>query len=503
MKNNFLIYLIWIIFGIFLLYSMSSIFMYFDDFGMASLSYKYVEPNVQGQNFTFSQLRHFLWQTYLGWSGRVLFHGLMILMLKNIWIYRVAQSASVLIGFIALYRLSSGKRLSAPAALFSVSLYGVFSFHMFRGGFFWFSASALYVLPLAFFFAGCLIMRNVENKAKNRLGIIILGSFSFFLAGISQEQTAFTVAAFTTFLCIFDYIQFKKIALFRIPFLAASIFGSGFLLLAPGNFKRFQLSDFEAPVSFSLRIAQNLYMMSWNYLNSTDNMPFVLLFSFFICYICRILRKNNKLNKILFLAVFPCSLVFIILSILSPLKDTFSLLKVALPVSFYICVLFSIFVISKYLFYLNDRYLAALFCGALFSQITMLFYAPYIEERMEIIFYLALFALFIRTFTDMQAAIPKEKLLVWVLLPVVLMSSANLAYITRGYLLNKPANKYNDSILRQASQDIKAGIEHAEIILMQMPDGRFACDFPVSMHFYLREFYDIPDEVEIHYPPYW
>jgi len=501
-ENIFITYMIWIVFGIFLLYSMSNVFMYFDDFGYASLSYGYVEPNVQGQNFTFSQLQHFLWQTYLGWSGRVVFPGLKILMLKNIWIYRIAQSVSVLISFIFLYRFSSGKRLSAVTALFSISLYGVFSFEMFRTGFYWFSASATYVLPLAFFFAGCLIMRNIENNPKNKLGHIILGSFSFFMAGISQEQTALTLAAFITILCILDYIRCKKNISFRFPLLAASIFGSGILLSAPGNFKRFQSHGLEAPMSLFQKITRNLDLMSRHYLDSNANMIFILLFSCFVCYICYILLKSNKLNKVLFLAIFPCSLFFIILSILSPFKDIFSILNVVLPVSFYIYVLFSLYIISKYLVLIKDRYLTALFFGALFSQITMLFYSPYIVERMEIIFYFALFALFIHTFTDMQATISKEKLFVWVLLPIVLMSSVNLTYKTRGYLLNKPVNIYNDNILRQASQDIKAGIEYTEINLMQMPDARFASDFPDYMFFWIREFYDIPNEVEIHYPPY-
>jgi hypothetical protein len=57
--------------------------------------------------------------------------------------------------------------------------------------------------------------------------------------------------------------------------------------------------------------------------------------------------------------------------------------------------------------------------------------------------------------------------------------------------------------LRQVSQEIKAGIEHTEIELMQMPNARFAGDFPEYVHWWMREFYDIPNEVEIHYPPYW
>ena len=500
-KNKIFIYVIWTGFGIFLLYSMCNVFMYFDDFGLASLSYAYVEPDVQGQNFTFSQLRHFLWQTYLNWSGRIVFLGFLILMLHNVWIYRIVQSITVLISFIALCRLSSGKRLSAATALFSVSLYGVFHFEMFRSGFYWFTASAIYVLPLAFFFAGSLVMRNIENNPKTGLGHIIIGSFFFFMAGISQEQTAFTLVTFIMILCIFDYIQNKKIKLSRFPFLLASIFGSGLLLLAPGNFRRFQAGEMDSPMSLFQTIKQNLFTMSDNYLNLTDNMPFLILFACFICYIGYILWKANKINKFVCLAMFPYSLFFLLLPVIF---NKFNKLQIYLYALFYICyALFSIYIITKYLVHIKDRYLAAFFYGALFSQITMLFYSPYIVERMKIIFYFALFALFIRTFADMWATISKKELLVCVLLPVMLMSSINLAYITNGYSLNKQANIYNDNLLKKASQDIKAGKELKEIDLVTMPNARFANDFHEFIHWWLREFYDIPNDIPIHYAPYW
>ena len=39
--------------------------------------------------------------------------------------------------------------------------------------------------------------------------------------------------------------------------------------------------------------------------------------------------------------------------------------------------------------------------------------------------------------------------------------------------------------------------------LTPMPDGRFAGDFPYFMQPWLHAFYEIPDSVEIHYPPDW
>jgi len=495
--------MIWGIFGIFLIYSMSFVFIYFDDFGYGSLSYFYTQPDVHGTNYTFSQLISYLQQIYLEWSGRVIFPGFKILMLReNLWIIRIVQSISVLISFIALHHLSARKNSSWATTLFSCSLYGVFSFPMFSVGFYWFSASATYVWPLAFFFSGCVLMRHIENNETMRKPApIALACFCFFMTGISQEQTAFMLAVFMFVFCVFDYIQSSKIHFYRLAFLISSGIGCGFLLLAPGNFNRFHDDNAKLSLSLFPRIAQNMNTMSEQYLNLRRNIIFIIIFTCFICYIAHSLYKTGKLDKRLYRAVFPLSLFFILMPFLLHLQPAVS--RGITVAFFYAYFTLSIYFIMKYLICLRDNYLTAFFIGALSSQMVMLFYSPYIVERMKTIFYFSLFAIFIRTFADMQSIIPKKKLMVCVLIPIVLVSSANLAYITYGYSLNKKDNIYNDQLLRQASQDIKKGNPPESIVLRPMTDGRFASDFPDFVRFWMREFYDIPHSIEVHYPPYW
>jgi len=170
--------LVWAGFAAFQLWSMSLVFMFFDDFGYASLSYAYVVPDVAGTDFTIAQLVHFLREIYLGWGGRVLFHGLFVLILRDggLWAMRIIQSISVFLSFYLLYKLSTestfGRGEARPAtstrvklSLFTCALYGAFSFGMFRVGFMWFTASAIFVIPIVFVFAAWYLMDRIRSGA--------------------------------------------------------------------------------------------------------------------------------------------------------------------------------------------------------------------------------------------------------------------------------------------------------------------------------------------------
>jgi hypothetical protein len=497
-----LIWVVFAIFGILLFCSMTFVFFYWDDFGYASLSYIYNEPDVAGQNFTFAQLINYLGQMYIGWSGRVVYTGLMIVMLKNIWVYRIAQSIAVLIIFIALHRLAAKEKCNAVTALFCCSLYGAFSAEMFYEGFYWFSASATYILPLVFFFIGCLLVRYMDSgEPKNRKALILLGGGAFFLAGLSQEQTAFTLGAFLALLIVFDYLQNKKIRRHYLLFLLMAVLGSAFLLLAPGNFNRMEWGDSDDTIPDRIlgrsRAYTNMVYLALYYIE-LKNIIFLLLLLFFVCYISYVLWKSGQLNSILYLFSLAAALFLLLLSYLwnsGRLATTIINSWDKFLLAVYVPLLFFVGLILKYLYFIKERYLAAFFLGALFSQITVLFYAPYFVGRMIIIFYFAMFALFIRAFADWQAKVPKKKLQLCVLLPLIVVSSFHLWSITRDYILEREVQIYNDRLLRQTAESIRGGtdLEYVEIIEVSPLINS-------NYEFYLwcmQEFYDIPHDVEL------
>jgi hypothetical protein len=174
--------------------------------------------------------------------------------------------------------------------------------------------------------------------------------------------------------------------------------------------------------------------------------------------------------------------------------------NIAVTVLFYLLVILFLCVVFKWLGHIGDRYLTALFTGALLSQLFNLLFAPGFPVRVATILYFSFFALFIRAFADMQFAVPHEKLLAWVLLPIIMMSSVKMAYTTVGYMRNYRVNVSNIEVLRQASADIKAGKVVEIVEILPAPTGfgiNIEHAMEVGYYYDICEFYDLPYDIVI------
>ncbi|MCL1801417.1 MAG: DUF6056 family protein [Promicromonosporaceae bacterium] len=489
---------IWVAFGVFLLYSMSFVFMYADDFGYASLKYVYELPGVQGHDFTFAQLSRFLRGIYFNWSGRVIFPGLKILMLvNNIWIIRIAQSLSVLIVFcfLAILPLRGLKRNLATTA-FTISLYGAFAFEMYRGGFLWFSASISFVVPLVFFFLAWFLVQRIREDLTNSTFQVIVCCASLFLAAVSAEQTAITAAVLIAGLAVHDLARNRRFQRRMLWCVASVVSGSAFLILAPGNYARFTVQEHLATESAFHRAIANFYSMAATILDIRGNGVFLVAFASFICYLAyRVIVSKIGFFQIGY-AAFPLTALMLAFSV-NPIPWDIG------PVTLLSFTIFSLTACAVILLYFTqispEKYLLYVFIGGLLSQLTFLFLAPVFEARMMIIFYFSIFTLFIRAFGEVQSSLPQTSQVLYVLTPVLIFSMFNLAGLTRGYRLNAPSYSGNDQILRAAAAQIAAGEDPGLIVLSTPVDWRYSSDIPFHPHF-RRYFYNIPLQFPIIHP---
>ena len=194
-KTMFFVFL-----SIFILqYFLSSVIcMYFDDFGNASLSYSYVTPNVEGTNYSFSQLLEWASQIYNNWGGRIFYAIFFIIpLLKNgISAYMFVQSIVVTFIIYFMYKIiklmcrSEKNNVLIPITL--TALYLCINIEFLRLGTFWASASVLYVWPMLPFFAFIYYylkeLNNIDNSGKIKILKDIFLMFLAFLATFSQEQ---------------------------------------------------------------------------------------------------------------------------------------------------------------------------------------------------------------------------------------------------------------------------------------------------------------------------
>ena len=89
---NHKIVFLFVIFMIFLYAQHQFVYLYFDDYGYASLSYGYTE-NTKGMNYSVLDAVKYMWWHYFNWGGRVLYYLLGILSMKaGVGCIRLLQS---------------------------------------------------------------------------------------------------------------------------------------------------------------------------------------------------------------------------------------------------------------------------------------------------------------------------------------------------------------------------------------------------------------------------
>lgn len=128
--KQYVYWLIWLGFVLFLLYQHSLVWMHIDDFGYASLNYA-VNVGTVGNDYTVADVFKYLYLHYMEWGGRVLFYGIAIFIyhfcgLQGI---RITQALIIFgIYYLAFHIITKEAKIerTATASIIVCSLYGVF-----------------------------------------------------------------------------------------------------------------------------------------------------------------------------------------------------------------------------------------------------------------------------------------------------------------------------------------------------------------------------------------
>lgn len=244
-KRNILI-IISFLFGLLILLEHHYVFIVFDDYGYASLSYGWTE-NSAGMAYTMKDIWKFLSWHYFNWGGRVLcfFFEIIVCRLGGVELIQVVQAIII----ISIYVLS-GKIISRVThcdywgcIAISLVLYGTFDLITLRESVFWYSASVAYVWPLLPLLGSIyLYLLLQENETRFRKCTVV---FLAFLAGFSQEQIAVLTVVWIICIMLLDYVwegiknnQKKKIPNYIWGMCGSAILGGMLTIMAPGNFIR-------------------------------------------------------------------------------------------------------------------------------------------------------------------------------------------------------------------------------------------------------------------------
>ena len=354
-----------------------------DDFYFGSLSaWGVTEPNVTGTNFNLFQLFHFAFEQYQTRLTRVM--SLVLLnapLLRVQWLYRIIDSLGIAAVFYCIYRFSGVKRTTFNAFA-SALLFGLFSQRMYTEGAFWFGTGLICFVASALMLSSVFAFRRI-GTGRTKLLLTIFCSVLSVITCLMQEITAFTLCC--TYFCVIVYetVKEKKLPIYQCVVLLFAALGAAVVCFGPGNLNRYET---EAIASLSQRVARNLDGFLTTVFHKS-NMPFLIVFMLFVCYLnIRLESKHKNVLPSLLInmwsaASIPLSLYYSPTSLLNLMNYNYTFNSVFMVINCFLYLCYAGYLIVLELRESGDIYLNAFGFSGLMSVVTAMFYSSYIAHR--------------------------------------------------------------------------------------------------------------------------
>lgn len=498
-KNKFVISLFFIIF-ILLAFQHSVISMYFDDYGNASLSYSYWVSNVDGTNYTISQLLEWAGHIYNNWGGRIFYAIVFIIpLLKHgIKAYMFVQTFVITGIIFFMYKIikyysKKQKYLSiVPIILFI--LYTCIDLSYLRHGIYWASASVLYVWPLLPFMALLCYYIGLCDKEKNNIkfnkvisSLIII--FLSFLTTFSQEQIGVGLVGFVILYIISHHFkEIKKYLVIDLPLLVTTVISYIFLFMAPGNWVRMETNQEFAKLSIFEKVIKNYYKILKSIFMDKMNI-FMLILCFIMIYMLYKIVKNCKLKKKYILLIPVLISIFEMVFIFFPELSNHYILFV-LTSTIWLCLFFGI----SLLYFKNHKIIEfTSFEVAAIGTMFCLVFSPTIGGRTGIPYIFFVILIITKMIVDILNDTTIIKI-ICMLFIIYITVTGIINYITIycGYRDNYVIEELNDKILKKyRSEEIVKLYKVKNSIY-----GSVQSYEEPSMDFWIKEYYNIPQKTK-------
>lgn len=503
--KNLVIYLIFAAFFIYLLIQHHYVYIYHDDYGYASLSYAGYSKNFQGSNYGFLDiLRYLLWH-YNNWGGRILYFLFEILVLKcGVSFMQIIQPCVYLMIFVFMYELIKPKiepTFHAVLAAIVVLTYGLISINTANLGYYWYTASVLYVWPFCPFFASILLYRKYVQTGTLVWGMA--GALCVLASAFSQEQMAILVVIYYGMTMIQTWLT-KNIRLrnqiWQTGYFVLSLAGAMLVILAPGNFGR---SDMVTPESFkAMSIMEKIErqfpaILSNNFAESSRTEVLAVAAIGLAC--AYLIYKKKYLQKKV--AYCNIGLNFVALAVVithGPL-NAYLLRNIILIVAWLIVLSVNI----VYYFVKQAYYQVAWFylAGGATQVAMVVVYA--ITTRIHIFFEITLFAIMAYVFCEciiQLYQVLEQRAVIYLMVGYLAVSAMVTALpILKGYRDNAPMNRHNAAALEERRTEVD-GNGNQYIHLQTLKDDTYSGLMPYMNGFEyiepgLRNYYQIDNSI--------
>ena len=485
------------------------VFMYFDDYGYAILSYGW-SGNTAGMDYGLKDIFQFLKWHYLKHGGRVLYFFFEILMFKigGTVLMQIVQAV-----IIIMISIISGKIVAAvieceewQSVSLCLVLYGTLCLRSVRDSAYWYTASVLYVWPLLPLL-GCIwftiLIQRKETRLRKWVAVILA-----FMAAFSQEQMSVLITAWIGIHILFVcYEQRQKNERIHIPAYLiwmgiSAVAGGAITILAPGNFVRAGTENEYYGKNIVIRTVENAGKIVncnigyWNWI-------FVLIMTVVFGTAAAIYLKNKKV----FVLACIFAWYYVLERILPGRMQTASLLfGVAVRFVWALCFFGILFV---YYYKRRDYLLLSILIAGICSQ-AVLIVSPIIYTRchtvMEFMLHLILAECIISIGKADLIKQDKRKMIRYYSCVGLLCLYAflNFCSIIGGYKRNDEINKINHYKLTEIGESYKDGYEIEEIELYKLYDDRYATNMPYQEGYeyiegWMKNYYELPQEIHF----YW
>lgn len=498
MTNKQKTVIIFVIFAILVSIQVHFTWMYFDDYGYASLSYLGKYTGTTGMNAGIKDVISFLIYHYNHWGGRVLWFFIEIVLLKiGIHAFRIVEVLFIVGIFYMIYKIicKIHKKDDWRIALITVICFGLIDIMLLRDAFYWYTASVLYLFPLLPILI--LVYLKMDKNQTTTKNIICI--FLAFISAWSQEQISIFIVVYLALTFANKCFIEKKFDKWDILILVSSIIGFTILMLAPGSKARMDFDSTFYSLSLIDKIFKNVpLIIGTNFSNFTR--MFSLIFFASNTYI--LIKNRNRFQHKWLIDTGIINSLFMLLITIIKVEGYFNVLysinyfpKIIIIVSI-IQLIYAILLEVVCLYMNKEKLLAFLLLAGSTSQAAMLM-APYFPIRSTVMFEITIFIIAIYLVTKIDNK--KVKIMNYFLISVAIISIYNYSKITLGYYRNYVIKVENDRVLKKASKSIKQGEKIQSIYLQESKNILYGVYEPETGYGLIKSYYQIPIDVEIKY----
>ena len=505
--------LVFACFLVYLILQFTKVFVYYDDFGYLSLSYGNTVPDVVGSQFNLIQLIEFMGKHYLYSNGRLLYLFLFpfVYMMGGLTGVQVFMALSVLAVLVLAWYLAyvhcPQKGWGAAAmAVFICLLYGSIGIMIQRLGTYWYAASFLYVVPaIPFLLLSFCYYDTIDREPGGirKAVCIVLAVLTCF----SQEE--WLVAGIALVLMILGYKKWKKkpIKAYDWGVLAASVTASLPILTSPAVRMRMDNNSQFASLSFGEKIITNVETIL-NLFFSADNRNYLSLLLVMLFVMALYMAVRGKKLKALnwFYVIF--TVITGVYLYLKVYKFVWGQGGYSTPMLWMLSIYLIVTATQIYrLLYQENGLLMGMVFTCSLLTLACLVVVPEIPPRVMLPFMDLSFRLSAWLFS--LIALNSRFPVIFGAVEVaaaVLIGVPNMRNIYRGYSANYQIHRINDRLIRENVQRIRQGEEISSISLYQNVDPLCSCEMVYNENFsymiyWMDEYYDLPDTVELNYEP--